>query len=219
MEIETAFAAQLPDIVAVELDRRRLQSLFTEEKRKVGLGAITQVGLKGYLFAVIGGYVQRKLGSAVGVMPGSEMKLAVRLAQKNKLRVALIDRDIEKTLKRFSKALSWKEKFRFVADMFKSVFMRKKAMAEMGLTSTNLDLSTVPSTELIKKMMKYLSKRYPNIYKVLVAERNRVMSNNLYKMMLNEPDSKILAVVGAGHEEEMMRMIKKKFSSKADIVV
>jgi pheromone shutdown protein TraB len=191
---------------------------MSPDKRSIGLGAIAQVGVKGYLFAVIGGYVQRKLGNAVGVMPGSEMKLAVKLAAKNKLKVALIDRDVAITLKRFSQKLSWVERGRFVADIFKGIFFRKKAMAEIGLTDPAVDLSKVPGKELIKKMMKHLEKRYPNIYLVLVHERNRIMSNNLYKMMMREPDTKILAVVGAGHEDAMMEMIKKKFTVKADVV-
>jgi pheromone shutdown-related protein TraB len=217
-EIKDAFAEENPDVVAVELDRRRLHALITDQKGKVGLGDIARMGVKGYLFAAIGGYVQRKLGSAVGVMPGSEMKLAVQLAAKSKANVALIDRDIEITLQRFSKYLSWKERFRFIADIFKSIFFRKRAMAEFGITDPRMDLSKVPSGELIKKMMEHLRKRYPNIYLVLVKERNKIMANNLYKIMQAQSQAKILAVVGAGHEEEMIEMIRKRCEGKADIV-
>jgi pheromone shutdown-related protein TraB len=217
-EIRDEFSKEKPDIVAVELDARRLHALMSEQKNKIGLSDIGRIGFKGYMFAMIGGYIQRKLGSAVGVMPGSEMKLAVQLAKKNNSRVALVDRDIEITLQRFSKYLSWKERFRFVGDVFKSVFFRKKAMAELGIKDPKIDLAKVPSKELIKKLMKHLSVRYPNIYRVLVKERNRIMANNIYKIMVSEPDSKILAVVGAGHEEEMMDMIKKRLHGKADII-
>ena len=44
------------------------------------------------------------------------------------------------------------------------------------------------------------------------------MANNIYKIMVKEPQSNILAVVGAGHEEEMMDMIKKRVTGKADII-
>jgi pheromone shutdown-related protein TraB len=216
-EIEEAFEREKPDIIAVELDAKRLPALMTEQRGRIGLGAISHIGLKGYLFAVIGGYMQRKLGSMVGMMPGSEMKLAVKLAQKNRLKLALIDRDIEITLKRFSKELTWKEKFRFIADIFKSIFMKKRAMKELGVAT--IDLSKVPDKELINKLMAQLKTRYPNIYKVLVKERNTVMANNLYKMMLTEPEKKIMAVVGAGHEEEMIEMIKKRFTGKIDVVI
>jgi pheromone shutdown-related protein TraB len=216
-EIEDAFEREKPDIIAVELDAKRLPALMSNSHRKPGLRDMMRIGLKGYLFATIGGYAQRKLGAMVGMTPGSEMKLAVKLAQKNHLRLALIDRDIDITLQRFSKSLTWREKFRFIGDIFKSFFQRKKAMEELGMTS--FDLSKVPEKELIRKLMKQLEKRYPNIYKTLVKERNNVMATNLYKMMLAEPEKKVLAVVGAGHEEEMIEMIKKRFTGKIDVVI
>jgi len=56
----------------------------------------------------------------------------------------------------------------------------------------NIDLSKVPEKELIRKLMKQLQQRYPNIYRTLVKERNTVMANNLYKIMLAEPDKRYL---------------------------
>lgn len=217
-EIELAFQQHVPGIVAVELDRRRLHSLMSDDKSKVGLGDIARIGFKGYLFAVIGGWLQRKLGSVVGVMPGSEMKLAVQLAVKSGAKVALIDQDIEITLRKFSQRLTWKEKFRFVGDMFKSVFFKKKAMAELGLKGDKIDLSKVPDKELVRKLIGQLEKRYPNVYDVLVRQRNKIMANNLAKLIHKFPEENILAVVGAGHEEEMLRMVKKRIEGKADVV-
>ena len=215
-EIEAAFRQNTPGVVAVELDRKRLHSLLADERSNVGLKDIARIGFKGYLFATIGGWLQRKLGSIVGVMPGSEMKLAVELAGKSGAKVALIDQDIEITLKKFSQKLSWKEKFRFIGDLFKSLFFRKKAMKELGLKDEKIDLSKVPDKELVRKLIKQLEKRYPNVYDVLVRQRNKVMANNLAKLLLRFPDENILAVVGAGHEEELLKMIKKRVEGKAD---
>jgi len=217
-EIKTAFAQHKPEIVAVELDRKRLHGLLSDEKTKVSFSDIGKVGMKGYLFAMIGGWLQRKLGATVGVMPGSEMKLAVQMAKKIDAKVALIDQDIEVTLRKFSMRLSWKEKFRFLIDMFKSVLFKKRAMREMGLEKTDLDLAKVPGKELVRKLIKHLEKRYPNVYDVLVRERNVIMANNLAKLMHQYPDESIVAVVGAGHEEEMVRLLKKRMEGKADVV-
>ncbi len=191
---------------------------MSDEKSKVGPRDIARIGIKGYLFASIGGWLQRKLGSVVGVMPGSEMKLAVQLAGKSGAKVALIDQDIEITLRKFSQRLTWREKFRFVGDMFKSVFFKKKAMAELGLKGDKIDLSKVPDKELVRKLIGQLEKRYPNVYDVLVRQRNKIMANNLAKLMHKFPEENILAVVGAGHEEEMLRMVKKRIEGKADVV-
>ncbi|MBW2996739.1 TraB family protein, partial [Candidatus Woesearchaeota archaeon] len=43
-EIELAFQQKNPDIVAVELDRRRLHALLTEEKSKVSMSEIGRIG-------------------------------------------------------------------------------------------------------------------------------------------------------------------------------
>jgi len=126
-EIEAAFIDFRPTIVGVELDKGRLHALFSKEpERKASLADIRHISVKGYLFATIGRYTQKKLGNIVGVAPGSEMKLAVELAKKNNLKTALIDQDIQITLKRFSKALSWREKFRFLGDMLGGLFFTAK---------------------------------------------------------------------------------------------
>ena len=217
-EIELAFQQHSPAIVAVELDKRRLHSLLSEEKSKVSFREISRIGLKGYLFAVIGSWLQRKLGHIVGVMPGSEMKLAVELAKKTNAKIALIDQDIEITLRKFSQRITWKEKFRFVGDLFKSVFFRKKALKELGIETEKFDLSKVPGKELIRKLIKQLEERYPNVYDVLVAQRNKIMANNLAKLMHKYPEETVLAVVGAGHEEEIIRLVKQRMEGKADVV-
>ena len=108
-DVEKAIVEGKPDIVALELDRRRLYSLF-KNPGKIRIYDIKRVGIKGFIFSLMGAWAGKKLGKMVGVAPGSEMKKAVRLAKKNKIKLALIDQDIEVTLKRFSKSLTWGEK-------------------------------------------------------------------------------------------------------------
>ncbi len=206
-EIKKSIEGEKPDIVALELDLQRASSLMQKEKRKIGIAAITEVGLKGYLFAKIGQIVQQKLGQMVGVAPGSEMRTALELARKNKLEIALIDQPIKITLKNFSKNLSWKERFRFIGDIFKGIFFRKKQMKELGLDK--FDLTKVPEKKIIEKMMGQLKKRYPNVYKTLVDDRNRYMVRKLVKLVKDNPNKKILCIVGAGHQKEMEKMLLK----------
>ena len=204
-EVEEAVSRNKPDIVAIELDRRRFVALMHKKKGKkdrIRLRDIRRIGVKGYLFSLIGGYVQKKLGKIVGVVPGSDMKKAIKLAKKNNLQIALIDQDIEVTLKKFSKSFTWREKGHIVADIFKGIFFRKNVV--------QFDLSKVPDEQVIKRMMKEVKVKYPNLYRVLVTERNRIMAVNLFKIMKEHPGKKILAVVGAGHAEDMMKIIEGK---------
>ncbi len=55
-------------------------------------------------------HMQQKMGNEVGVKPGSEMIEAAKIASEVNANVALIDRDIQVTLKRTIKGMSWREK-------------------------------------------------------------------------------------------------------------
>ncbi len=202
-EVEKVIAKQEPDIVALELDQKRLAALLSERKHdKIRVRDIKKVGFKGWLFSVIGAWVEKKLGDKVGVSPGSDMLAAFNAARKVHARIALIDQDIEVTLKRFSKELSWKEKWNFFVDIFQGLVFRK--------TDIGFDLSTVPTQATISKLIKKVKKRYPNIYKVLITERNDVMASNLAALFLRYPDKKIVAIIGAGHEKDIMKLVKQK---------
>ena len=194
-----------PGIIAVELDKDRLFALLHKKKR--GL-FIRGVGIKGMLFALIGAWIEKKIGRIVKVEPGSEMKMAVNLARERKVKLALIDQHIVITLRRFSNSITWKEKWNFVVDIFLSIFAPTKQMKEIKIRKE--DLNKVPTKETIEKILEYTKRRYPNFYNVLVHERNIVMANNLVTLMKKFPNEKVFAVVGAGHEKGMMTMIKEK---------
>ena len=195
-EVEKVILDKKPEIVAIELDRIRLESLL-RQKRRLSVKDIKKVGFKGFLFAFIGHWVEKKLGEIVKVKPGSEMIKAIETARKTNSRIALIDQDIRVTLKKISKGLTLREKLRFVSDVLKSFFIK---------TKIEFDLRKVPEQEIIKKMTEELKKRYPTLYNVLIEERNFIMAKNLYKLM--KTDKTIIAVVGAGHENRIIKILK-----------
>ena len=152
----------------------------------------------GFIFSLLGAWAEKQLGKIVGVKPGSEMLTAARLAKKKKIQLALIDQDIELTLKRLSQEITWKEKFNFIGDLLKGVIFRKKEIY--------FDLTKVSEKDIIKKLILKVKNRYPSIYRVLIEERNKILSKNLFMLMQN--NKKILAIIGAGHETEVLDMIK-----------
>src|SRR3989338_1465415 len=147
-DVKEAIEGWKQDIVALELDKRRLYSLF-RKPGKIRIYDIKRIGIKGFIFFLVGAWAEKKLGDMVGVAPGSEMKNAIGIARKNNIKIELIDQDIEIT-----------------------------------------------------------KKRYPNVYKVLIEERNNVMANNLHNVMSEHPDKKILAIIGAGHEDDILGLVK-----------
>ena len=195
-EVEEVILSQLPEVVAVELDKGRFLALKSKKKSKHSFNDIRRYGVKGLLFAKFGEFAEKFLGKRVGVKPGTEMLKAISVAKKVKAKVAFIDQPIEITLKRFSSQITWKEKILFVYDMVKNVIKGERI---------KIDLRKVPEKQLVKKLMKIVKERYPNFYNVLVVERNKYMAKHLYKLM---QEYKVVAIVGAGHEKELIDEIK-----------
>ncbi|MBI2659377.1 TraB/GumN family protein [Candidatus Woesearchaeota archaeon] len=199
IEVKKRIEEEKPSVIALELDRKRLHALMSNAKRKIELRIIRSIGVKGFLFSLFGAWAERKLGKLVGVAPGSEMKEAVKIARREKIQIALIDQDIEITLQRLSKAITWKEKFNFLIDLLKALFTRKKEL--------EFDLAAVPDKKIIRKLTSNLKERYPNFYKVLIEERNAVIAGNIKKLMMGN-SKKILVILGAGHVDEVIEMVK-----------
>jgi len=214
-EVESTIIKQKPDIIALELDQKRFIALTQKKTRKIKLKDIKKIGFKGLLFNIIGAWIEQKLGKLVGVKPGSEMLQAIKLAKKHKKNIALIDQDIEITLRKISSSLTWKEKFNFVVDLLKGIFFKKSELKKLGIKK--IDLTKVPSQKVVNKIIRAVRKRYPNLYRVLIEERNQIMASNLYELMSLNPDKKILAIVGAGHEQDIIKIIKSIKPTKPEI--
>lgn len=206
-EAKRVITEEKPDIVALELDPQRAAALLAKERRKISFKEVFHIGFRGYAFAKIGQAIQQKLGKMVGVAPGSEMKVSLELARKHNLQVALIDQPIAITLRNFSKNLTWKEKGRFVADVLKGFLFPRRQIRQLGIEK--FDLQKVPEKQVIQTLIQQLKERYPNVYKTLVEDRNRYMVRKLVLLQKKFPDKKIVAVVGAGHEEGMRELLRK----------
>ncbi|MBS3118734.1 TraB/GumN family protein [Candidatus Woesearchaeota archaeon] len=211
-EITDAIEKEKPAIVAVELDQKRLYALLHKQKSRFSLRDIQRVGIKGFLFAILGSWVQKKLGKYTGMVPGSEMLTAVQLAKKHNLHLSLIDQDIEITLKRLSGAFTWSEKWHFIRDFFKGIYFSIVKPSKLP----SFDLTKVPEEKMIENLIGEIKKSYPNLYRVLIKERNEVMARKLIEIQQANTEKNILAVVGAGHKKEMEKIIKGKSSKITD---
>ena len=200
-EVESFILNEKPGIVAIELDKKRFYAM-TQEKKKASFKDMISLGPKAFLISIIGAYVEKKLGKIVGVNPGSEMKKAIELVKTNKLKLSLIDQDIEVTLKKLSKAITFGVVFKFIWDIIRAVVFRKRDFEIF-------DIRKVPSKKIIEGILIKVKERYSGIHKALIEERNEIMARNLYKLMNNYKDKKIFAIVGAGHESEIINIIKR----------
>ena len=197
-EISSFIEDKMPNIIALELDSKRFSALMSDKKNKPSFRDIRKIGFNGYMFVLLGSWAEKKLGQEVGVMPGSEMRKAIELAKKYKLNIVLIDDDIENILRRLTKYLTWKEKINFLVDILKAVFKRERI---------EFDLRKVPEEKIIKVLLGKVKKRYPNIYRVLITERNKLMAKRLTALMEKNQDMSILVIVGAGHVDGIIKLI------------
>ncbi len=202
-EVTKAIVELKPDIIALELDLKRFKRLISGKEHKVKLSDIRQ---KGFLINLIGAYIERYLGKKVGVMPGAEMKEAIRLAKEDKIKIALIDQDISITLRKLKENFTWREKLRLVKTILTAPF------ATQSTKKIKLDLTKVPEQKLINQLTLQVKKEYPSIYKVLIEERNEIMASKLITLM--HENKKVLAIVGAGHVSGMERIIKWNLAKK-----
>ncbi len=201
-EVRQAILSRKPGIVALELDEGRFAAMLQKNRPRINLGMLRALGIRGFLFNIFGAWVEERLGRMVGVKPGSEMMVAIRLCKELKVNIALIDRDIGITIKRLLKAITWKEKWHFVEDIFKGFFTARRELEKF-------DLRKVPPEKLIEKLLKKTKERYPNFYRVLVSERDAYMAKALNKLQTDNPNMEMVAIVGAGHEKGIISSIRR----------
>lgn len=195
-----AFNEFSPDVVCVELDKSRLLGLKDKSKRGLGLSSIKELGVVGFLFAFIAGFIQKRLGGLTGMSPGEEMLLAVSLAEDSKCEVHLIDQDVRLTLKKINK-IPFKERLRLVWDFVSAPFQSRKKV--------KVNIAGIPDESFVKDLINQIKARYPYIYRVIIDDRNKIMARRLFLLRRNKPLSRILVVVGEGHVSGLKTHLKK----------
>jgi pheromone shutdown protein TraB len=226
-KIKKTFLEFQPDVIAIELDKERLKTLIQPNKKNTPhISLIKKIGLFGYLFVLIGGYIQRKIGSSLGVSPGEDMLFAYNLAKNNNLELLLIDRPIQITLRRLSKKFGFREKMRLFGDILKiplqiiyySILPKKiKEKKISQKKEMSFSVNSIPDDKKIESMFLILKKKYPSLYSVLILERNHIMMKRLIIFAKKNPNKRILAVVGAGHKQGM-ELLKEEMNAKFDVI-
>jgi pheromone shutdown-related protein TraB len=193
-EVKNTILEETPQVVAVELDAGRYHRLLREkmgieeEKNDFSISEIIKGNNVG-LF-LVGGfltYLQRKIGDDLGVKPGAEMMAAIEAAEEVGAKVALIDRDINLTLRRALNQMSFLEKMKFAYGVLGSFFAKEEELE---------DIEKLKESDTLEEVMGYFQEMSPKAYNALVNERDLFMAQ---KLMEIEEDH-VVAVVGAGHQ-------------------
>lgn len=182
-EVEETIEELQPDLIAVELDQNRLDSLRNDSGwRELDVAEAVREG-KGYQLALnlFLSVLQRKIGG--DLRPGREMLAAVEAAEKKDIEYRLVDRDINETFSSLRDQLGFFAKMRLLS----AVLERTEEFEEEDLTDQ----------DVVQKLVEELQERHPVLNKVFLEERNAYMAEEIRK---NEFDD-CLAVVGAAHVE------------------
>lgn len=151
--------------------------------------------------------IQTRIGSKMGIFPGSDMLEAVREAEKTGIHVEFIDRHIGVTLQAIQ-AVSWREKAKLILFMVKGLTL-DSMLSRIGKAEViQFDPSKVPPKELIMEILEVLKKEFPGLHRALVSERDLYMARRLAG--LTHEHEKIVAVVGAGHVPGIQGLLSRK---------
>jgi pheromone shutdown-related protein TraB len=187
-----------PDIVAVELCPARYRALTgQEEEKEIKISELLSGGKLYFLLVQwFLAYIQRKIGEEMGVKPGSEMLAAIEAAKRTGARVALVDRDIGITIQRFWSAMGFLDKIRLVGSLIPAAF---------GWGDEEIDIDSITQADIVSQMISEFRKISPGAANVLVDERDAFLARNLH---LLSKQGRVLAVVGAGHREGILRHLE-----------
>ena len=173
------------------------------KKGRMNIKMIREFGFSGYMFAMIAGFVQEKIGKSLGIEAGVDMKTAYLKARENKIPVSLIDINIKKTLKKLSAIPVTKKISMFSKLFFKGFDKKYRKQLQFDVKGG------VPDAKTISKMLKIVEKEIPLLFKILIDDRNKFMGRKLIELS-KKHEGNILAVVGAGHLEGMEKFIRKE---------
>ncbi|MCL4265262.1 MAG: TraB/GumN family protein [Anaerolineae bacterium] len=178
-----------PDVVCVELDEQRYQTLANQRKwesldlRQV----IRQKQLMTLIINLMLSSYQKRLGQKLGVAPGTELLEATKVAQEMGIPVELVDRDVRITLRRAWNSMSLWEKSKLLS----------AGLAGMmeGQEITEEQLAELRQTDVLTELMQELGRFMPKLKTVLIDERDTYITQKT----LAAQGQKVVAVVGAGH--------------------
>lgn len=189
-----------PDVVAVELDEARYRQLIGEEPEDIQPADLLE-GNTIYQFLAywLLSYVQMRLGKRFDIMPGADMKAAIDAAETHGSTLALVDRNIQTTIQRFWRRLSFLEKL-------KLIFQLLVAMLGIGRSSTEIQLDDLTDTDVVRAMIEELRQFSPGGAEALIDERDAYIAHKL--LSLTESGEDVVAVVGAGHVDGIKRYLE-----------
>jgi pheromone shutdown-related protein TraB len=191
--VRSAIESGTFDAIAVELCAARLRALCDRDAwRSLDLWQVIREGKAGMVAAnlVLSAY-QRRLAEQFGIEPGAEMKLAAELAERRGMPLWLIDRDVDVTLKRAYRSVSWFDRLAIISGLVASLFERGEI--------DEAEIENLKHGDLLQSAFHQFAEQAKPLFHSLITERDRYMAARLRQAASCSRARQVLVVVGAGH--------------------
>lgn len=130
---------------------------------------------------------QKKLGGALGILPGTELLEATEVAIEYGIPIALCDRDVRVTLRRAWASMGFFKKAGFLSTLAVSLFEQPEIDED--------DLRKLRNNDVLTALMRELGEAMPALKVALIDERDVYLTQRMREASGN----RIVVVVGAGH--------------------
>ena len=199
-EVKTVINQVKPDTVCIELCSSRYQAMLAKDQWKnMDIFKVIREGKSFLLFAnLIMTAFQKRLGSKIGVKPGSEMLEAANVAEKLDSELVLADRDVKITLQRTWRGMRFWGKMKILGQLLTSLFIREEISKE--------EIEKLKESDALSEAMKMLAEQSPEMKRILIDERDQYMAEKIRQSM----GKLIVAVVGAGHVKGLTAELENK---------
>ncbi len=198
--VKLVIEQEQPDGVCVELDAKRFEAI-SHPNRWESLDLkqiIRQQQLSTLIVNLVLASFQKRLGDKLGVLPGTEMLEAIKMAEKHNVPVILGDRDVRVTMRRAWRNTPFWRKSLLVSSLMLSIFDTTEVSED--------EIRNLKKQDVLSEMMKELGKEVPTLKVVLIDERDRYLA----KKMVEAPGKRTVAVVGAGHVAGICQTIEQQ---------
>ena len=199
-EVNTVINQVNPDTVCIELCSSRYQAMLAKDQWKnMDIFKVIREGKSFLLFAnLIMTAFQKRLGSRLGVNPGSEMFEAANVAEKLNSELVLADRDVKITLQRTWRGMRFWGKMKVLGQLLASLFVREEISKE--------EIEKLKESDALSEAMKMLAEQSPEMKRILIDERDQYMAEKIRQSM----GKLVVAVVGAGHVKGLTAELENK---------
>lgn len=191
-----------PDSVCIELCEPRYRVMTERDAwRKMNIFKIIREKKSTLLLAqLILGAFYRQLGEKLGIQPGAEMLEAVNQAGKLGAKVILADREIEITLKRVFRYLSFWNKIKILSHFIAGLIAGEEIDEKL--------IEQLKTKDQLEAALSEFAEKLPEVKRRLLDERDIYLAQKIR----HADGPKVVAVVGAGHVAGIKKSIKKEQS-------